>query len=49
MSKKEKKLRFKTGVNLSDDRRFEAGDEVPNDISATEMKALEALDAIEEA
>lgn len=34
-------LVFTVGVNLSDDRRFEAGDDVPKDITASDLKALE--------
>lgn len=33
-------LVFTVGVNLSDDRRFEAGDAVPADITAEDYKAL---------
>lgn len=48
------KLKFKTGVNIrvtEDDPnglRFEAGDDVPKDITKDELKALKELDAIEE-
>ena len=38
-------LVFKVGVNLSDGRRFEAGDDVPKDIKADDLKGLK--DAIE--
>lgn len=39
---------FKTGVDLADGRRFEAGDDVP-DLTAKEFEALTELDAIAEA
>lgn len=42
---KAENLVFKVGVNLSDERRFEAGDDVPKDISADDLKGLK--DAIE--
>lgn len=40
-------LTFKTGVNLADGTRYEAGDAVPADITEKELKALYELDAIE--
>lgn len=50
MEKKKKKV-FKVGVNLApkkegeEERRYEAGDEVPSDLTKEELKALK--DAIE--
>jgi hypothetical protein len=38
---------FKVGVNLSDERRFEAGDAVPSDIKKADLDELKKLDAIE--
>lgn len=44
---------FKVGVNLAplkaggDERRFEAGDAVPDDLTKEQLKALRELDAIE--
>lgn len=46
--------KFKTGVNLApltkggNERRFEAGDAVPSTLTKDELKALKALDAIED-
>ena len=39
--------RFKTGVNLADDSRFEAGDAVPDTLTKEQFDALVELDAIE--
>jgi hypothetical protein len=48
------KKTFKTGCNLppkkgeKNERRFEAGDPVPDDLTKAELQALKELDAIEE-
>ena len=39
--------RFKTGVNLADDSRFEAGDAVPDTLTKEQVDVLFELDAIE--
>ena len=39
--------RFKKGVNLADDSRFEAGDAVPDTLTKEQVDVLFELDAIE--
>lgn len=43
-----KNYKFKVGADLSDGRRFEAGDDVPADIKKLDLDALLEMDAIEE-
>lgn len=48
MPAKKKRKVFTTGVNLSDERRFEAGDAVPDDISKADREALKEVIADED-
>lgn len=43
-----KELVFTVGVNLADGSRFEAGDDVPSDLSAKEIEALREMNAVAE-
>lgn len=47
MSKKKLNATFTTGVNLSDERRFEKGDPVPEDIKQEDLEALVEMNAVE--
>lgn len=46
--KKDKGLRFKVGGTLKSGKHFEAGEKVPADVDAKELKVLRELDAIED-